>query len=123
MSRVIPEEVKAIIDTDLTDTQIQIWIDAANTIVTANAECIGGDEDLLTQIELFLSAHNVGMLDSDVRNEIKKEGLKGFETEYMKSVAVSEELINSTVYGQQANRLSGGCLANSDDRSVSFFTV
>jgi hypothetical protein len=123
MSRVTPEEVKAIIDTDLSDPVIQIWIDAANTIVTANAECIGGDEALLTQVELFLSAHNVGMLDSDIRNQIKKEGPDGFQTEYMQSANVSDELINSTVYGQQANRLSNGCLANVDDRAVTFFTV
>lgn len=123
MSRVTPTQVKEIIATDLSDPVIQIWIDAANTIVTANAECIGGDEALLTQIELFLSAHNIGMLDSDVRNQIKKEGPDGFQTEYMQSVNVSDELINSTVYGQQANRLSNGCLANADDRAATFFTV
>lgn len=123
MSRVTPTEVKAIIATTLTDPVVQIWIDAANTIVNENADCIGGDAALLTQVELFLSAHNVGMLDSDVRNEIKKEGPDGFQTEYMKSVNISNELINSTVYGQQANRLANGCLANIDDRSTSFFTV
>ena len=123
MSRVTPEEVKAIIDTDLSDAVVQIWIDAANTIITANAECIGGDEALLTQVELFLSAHNIGMLDPNVRNQIKKEGPDGFQTEFMQSANVSDELINSTVYGQQANRLSNGCLANVDDRAVTFFTV
>ena len=34
MSRVTPTEVKEIITTDLTDPVIQIWIDAANVIVT-----------------------------------------------------------------------------------------
>lgn len=121
-SRVTPEEVKAIITTTLTDPIIQIWIDAANSVVNDNAACIGGDDALLTQVELYLSAHFVGMLDPAIRGFVTKEKLDVFETTYSNPVAM-RELIDSTVYGQTANMLSKGCLANVADKasSVEFF--
>jgi hypothetical protein len=122
MSRVTPTEVKAIIETPLTDPVIQIWIDGANTIVTANAECIGGDDALLTQVELYLSAHFVGMLDPGVRGFITKEKLDVFETTYSNPVTLSN-IIDNTPYGTTANMLSGGCLANVSDRAITLFSV
>lgn len=122
MSRVTPEEVKAIIDTSLDDPVIQVWIDAANTIVNANADCIGGDEALLTQVELYLSAHFVGMLDPEIRGFITKEKLEVFETTYSNPVSIKNN-IDNTPYGTTANMLSNGCLANTSDKSaeVCFF--
>ena len=122
MSRVTPSEVKAIIETPLTDPIVQIWIDGANTIVTDNAECIGGDEALLTQVELFLSAHFVGMLDPAIRGFISKEKLGTFETSYSNPVTLSN-IIDNTPYGTTANMLSNGCLANASDRAVTLFSV
>ena len=98
MSRVTPEQVKAIIETGLADPIIQTWIDAANTIVNANADCIGNDEAVLTQVELYLSAHFVGMLDSEVRGFITKEELDGFETTYSNPVKLKNN-IDNTPYG------------------------
>jgi hypothetical protein len=122
MSRVTPEQVKAIIDTSLDDPVIQVWIDAANTIVNANADCIGGDEALLTQVELYLSAHFVGMLDPEIRGFVTKEKLEVFETTYSNPVSIKNN-IDNTPYGTTANMLSNGCLANTSDKSaeVCFF--
>jgi hypothetical protein len=122
MSRVTPTEVKVIIETPLTDPVIQIWIDGANTVVTANAECIGGDETLLTQVELFLSAHFVGMLDPGVRGFVSKEKTEELETSFSNPVTLSN-MIDNTPYGTMANRLSDGCLANIDDRATTLFSV
>jgi len=121
-SRVTPAEVKAILTTTLTDPVIQTWIDAANAAVNDNAACIGGDDALLKQVELYLSAHFVGMLDPGIRGFISKEKTEELETSYSNPAGVSE-LINSTVYGQTANMLSKGCLANVADKasSVEFF--
>lgn len=121
-SRVTPEEVKEIIATPLTDPVIQVFIDAANSVVNANADCIGTDEALLTQVELYLSAHFVGMIPQSGKGAISKEGLPGFETSYASPTLVTNEL-DKTTYGTIANRLSGGCLANSNDKaaSVCFF--
>jgi len=121
-SRVTPTEVKVIIETTLADPVIEIWIDGASTIVTANAECIGGDEVLLTQVELYLSAHLIGMLDPSIRGFITKEKLDIFETTYSDPVTIKNN-IDGTPYGTQANRLSNGCLANIDDRSITLFSV
>ena len=121
-SRVTPAEVKAIITTTLTDAIVQVWIDAANAVVNSIIPCVGSDEVMLTQIELFLSAHNVGMLDPAVRGFVTKEKLDVFETTYA-NPAITKDLISSTVYGQTANRISNGCLTNVDDKasSVEFF--
>tara|TARA_R110002096_G_C14370680_1_gene704825 strand:+ start:55 stop:423 length:369 start_codon:yes stop_codon:yes gene_type:complete len=122
MSRVTPEQVKAIIDTSLDDPVIQVWIDAANTIVNSNADCIGGDEALLTQVELYLSAHFVGMLDPEIRGFVTKEKLEVFETTYSNPVSIKNN-IDNTPYGTTANMLSNGCLANTSDKTadVCFF--
>ena len=122
MSRVTPTEVKVIIDTPLTDPIVQIWIDGANTIVTANAECIGSDETLLTQVELYLSAHFVGMLDPGIRGFVSKEKTEELETSFSNPVTLSN-MIDNTPYGTMANRLSDGCLANIDDRAITLFSV
>lgn len=122
MPRVMPAEVKAIVPTNLTDPIIQMWIDAANAIVNSNAECIGGDEALLTQVELYLSAHFVAMLSASTRGFITEEGPEGFKTKYSNPVAMSN-IIDNTPYGTTANMLSGGCLASVSDKkaTVEFF--
>jgi len=122
MSRVTPAEVKEIIATNLLDPVIQIWIDGANTIVTENSECIGGVEAVLTQVELYLSAHFVGMLDPAIRGFVTKEKLDIFETTYSNPVTLANNIDNTT-YGTTANMLSKGCLANTSDRSISLFSV
>ena len=122
MSRVTPSEVKEIIETPLTDPVVQVWIDGASTIVTANAGCIGGDDALLTQVELYLSAHFVGMLDPGIRGFVSMEKTEELETSFSNPVTVSN-MIDNTPYGTLANRLSDGCLANIDDRAITLFSV
>jgi hypothetical protein len=122
MSRVTPEEVKEIITTSLGDPVIQVWIDAANTIVNDNADCIGKDEAGLAQIELYLSAHFIGMLAQTGKGSITKEGLPGFETTYASPSNVSKDL-DKTTYGTTANMLSGGCLANTNKSVARLFAL
>lgn len=115
MSRVTPSEVKAIVTTALTDPIVQVWIDGANTIVTSISNCIGGDNAKLTQVELYLAAHFVAMLDPKLRGFITKRKLEVFETTYSNPVTLSN-IIDNTPYGTTANMLSGGCLANTSDK-------
>ncbi len=122
-TRVTPAEVKVIIETPLTDPAIQIWIDAANAIVDDNSDCITGGETILKLVELQLSAHFVGMQDSEVRGFITKDGLNGFETSYSNPVEKSKDLINSTTYGQAANMLAGGCLASTSEKTITFASL
>lgn len=122
MSRVTPDEVKEIVSTELTDSVVQVWIDGANTIVDDNASCIGGDEALLTQVELFLSAHFVGMLDPQTRGFITKDSVDGFETTYSNPVKLAN-IIDRTPYGTTANMLSGGCLTSTTKQAAKLFSL
>ena len=122
MSRVTPEEVTDIVETDLVDTVVQVWIDGANTIVNANADCIGSDESVLTQVELYLSAHFVAMLDSETRGYITKDKIDTFETSYSTPTGL-DHIMDNTAYGTTANMISGGCLANVNKSVTKMFSL
>jgi hypothetical protein len=111
MSRVTPDDVKLIVATVLTDPVIQVWIDAANMVVDDKADCINKNEEGLTAVELYLSAHLITLLDPKKNGEITKFKIEGFETTYS-SRGLSPELINRTPFGMTANMLSGGCLVS-----------
>lgn len=118
MSRVTPSEVKAIVATSLDDAVVQVWIDGAHSVVNSVSGCVGSDEALLKQVELYLSAHMVAMLDPALRGFITKEGPSGFETSYSNPVSV-KNCIDGTPWGMTANMLSNGCLANTSDKAAS----
>jgi len=122
MSRVTPAEVTAIVATDLDDATIQIWIDGSSAIVDSNAACIGGDEALLTKVELYLSAHNVTLQDPANKGPVTKEKLDVLETTYASAPLVKNS-IESTPYGVMANQLAGGCLDDykKDCATVEFY--
>jgi len=121
MSRVTPAEVKSIVDTNLDNATLQTWIDGASVIVTASEACIG-DNGVLKQVELYLSAHLVAMLDPSLRGFVVKEGPAGFQTTYANPVVVRDS-IDGTPFGTMANSLSNGCLAGSTDRAVSLCSL
>ena len=121
-SRVTPTEVKAIVATTLTDPIVQTWIDAANSVVNENAACIGGDDALLTQVELYLSSHFIALVDPGLDNSrVSKEKTEELETDF--NVAKLMGNVNDTVYGTTANMLSKGCLTNANQAiaTVEFF--
>lgn len=121
MSRVTPEEVKKLVDTDLDNCVIQVWIDSASCVVDSISDCVG-DNSKLTSIELYLSAHLVAMLDPETRGYVTKEKTKDLETTYS-DVSEVKNSIDNTIYGMTANMLSNGCLANTSDRATSFCAV
>lgn len=122
MSRVTPPDVKELATTTLTDDVIQVWIDVASSIVSKNAQCIGGDEAFLTQVELQLSAHFVTVNDPSYSGTISKEKLDVMETTYAVS-SMDKNAIEATPYGKAANIMAGGCLTdyNEDKATVDFF--
>lgn len=120
MSRVTPEEVKKIVSTKLTDPVIQVWIDGAHSIVNANADCI--KDENLTQVELFLSAHFVGMLDPKIRGFVTRTKLDVFEKNYSNPVELKNS-IDNTPYGTTANMLSDGCLTNTSNAVAKLFSM
>ena len=121
-TRVTPADVKVIIETTLADPTIQVWINAANAIVNEQAACIGGDEALLTQVELHLSAHFVALVDpSSDRSRATKEKMGPLDVTYNSATLANN--INDTAYGKTANMLSNGCLIKTTQEvaTVEFF--
>jgi len=56
-TRTTAEDVKAIMDTDLTEDQIEPVVSSANVFVTAQLGASGLGVDLLTEIEKWVAAH------------------------------------------------------------------
>lgn len=74
MARVTVSEVREIIDTGLTDAGVASCITAANVLINSKSEMLEHlDESVLTQIELWLSAHNVSVADPRVTEERTRE--------------------------------------------------
>lgn len=100
--------IKVVIPSTLDTTP---WITAANAVVNSiNSTCgTSFDETLLTQIELFLAAHFVGTINPSQSSE-KFENYA--QTFHVGSSSLSG--VMSDKYGQTANILAQGCLAELD---------
>jgi len=108
MARVTDAEVKAIKAVSIDTTP---FIDAANLIVSdINSKCGKSfDETRLTQIELYLSAHYAGTFAPELVSEKFENGTNVY---HVGSSSLSG--VMSDKYGQMANMLSEGCLAELD---------
>lgn len=108
MARVTDAEVKAIKAVTIDTTP---FIDAANLIVSdINSTCNKSfDETRLTQIELYLSAHFAGTFAPSLVSEKFENAANVF---HVGSTSLSG--VMSDKYGQMANMLAEGCLAELD---------
>jgi len=123
-TRTTPTEVKQIIDTTLTDPQIQIWIDVANVIVTANVTC-GLSDAVMEEIERQLSAHFISLVpDSGATGSaVKSEKLGDASVTYNVSSFDGDKL-DSTIYGQTAKMLDTcGGLSNMGKKAISIKAI
>lgn len=118
-------KVRAILPatTGLTDSQIQAAIDAATCLVDQMAATSCG-EDLsdacLTQIETYLAAHFAAVTDNTLSLSSEKDPCCGGSATYGFKFG---EGIKGTPFGQTANTLSGGCLAEFDKSPVGIFSI
>lgn len=124
MARATLEDVKTILpsDTQLTDPQIQASIEAAHFQVNKIAEsCAAGlPEDHLTQIEIWLSAHNCASMENTLTLSSENDACSGSTASYGFKFG---EGVKGTPYGMTANSLSCGCLAELDKAPVNLFTI
>lgn len=119
-ARVTVAEVEDLIATDLTDNQVNAFINTANNVVDNNLADKSLSAETLKYIEMWLSAHFLAMRDRVVESErvdgeyvIKYAGDHGMNFAY-------------TQYGQQALLLdSSGTLAqlNEGGKRVTFEAV
>ncbi len=95
-ARVMPEQVRDIISTTLTDNQVNAMINTAHRIVEQHLAPKNVDADLLEQIEMWLAAHFVCI------REPRKESVKADEVSVKYQVGKAGSGLESTMYGQQA---------------------
>lgn len=108
MARVTDSEVQAIKPVSINTTP---FINAANLIVSdINSKCGKSfDDTRLTAIELYLSAHYAGAFAPTRSSEKFENAANTFQ---VGSTSLSG--VMSDKYGQMANELSEGCLAELD---------
>jgi len=119
MSRVTTEEVKEIIDTDLGNPVIDVFITGANQIVTSKLTDSGMSSAKLKEIERWLSAHMI----ANTKNRMTvKEKLGEASVEYI--VGKYGSGLSSTPYGQTVLLLdTSGLLGASGKRSASITAI
>lgn len=115
MARVTATEVKEIIDTSLTDAQINTMITAANLTVTKHLGDQGLSSDLLKEIERWLSAHFCHARDP-------REQEKSIDSTRVKFQGQTGLGLDATFYGQQVKVLDPtGRLAKLGQKRATIF--
>lgn len=98
------DSVKCVVNTSLTDDQIKCFLTSAEQTISLCEKTFTGDQ--LDQIKIYLTAHLM-TLREPLKSSEKFEGWSVTNTRQ-----ASGKGVMSTPYGQQANTLAGGCLAN-----------
>ena len=124
MARVTETEVRVILpaDTQLTTPQIQAAIDAATCVVDqAEASCSSHlTAACLKQVELYLSAHYAAATENTLSVSSETDPCCGGKAVYGFQFG---EGVKGTPFGQMANTLSGGCLAELDKQPADLFSI
>jgi hypothetical protein len=117
-------DVRAILpsDTTLTDAQIQAALDDAECVIDMLAAGCGSDltDACLTRIHANLAAHYAACTENTLSLKSEKDPCCGGSATYG---FVFGEGIMGTPYGQKANQMSCGCLAEFDKQPVNLFAV
>lgn len=124
MTRAKIAEVKKIlpITTGLEDDQVQAAIDAATCVVDqAEAGCSSHlTTECLKQVEIYLSAHFAAATEFTLSLSSEKDTCTGASVKYGFEFG---EGVKGSPFGQMANMLSGGCLAEQDKQPVNLFVI
>ena len=124
MSRATISDTRSILPTSsqLTDFQIQASIDAATCVVDqAAASCASHLSDsCLLQVEIYLSAHYAAATENTLTLSSESDDCGGGDATYGFKFG---EGVKGTPFGQMANMLSSGCLAEFDKSPVDMFSI
>ncbi len=124
MPRVVPSEVRVILpkSTTLCDPQIEAAIIAASCSVDQIADgcALGMTDDCLAQVELYLSAHYAAATENSLSLASEKDPCSGGSMTYGFKFG---EGVKGTPFGQVANTLSNGCLAQLDKQPARLFSI
>lgn len=118
------DDVKTILpaSTQLTDAQITAAIAAAKCLVDRVATGCGSHltDDCLTQIHIYLSAHFAAATENTLSLSNETDGCSETKNTYGFKFG---EGIKGTPFGQMANTLSIGCLAQFDKQPTGLFSI
>ena len=124
MPRASEADVRKILptSTQLTSEQIDMAIVSANCVVDQIATgCASHLNDAcLKQIEIYLSAHYAAATENTLTLKSEKDGCSDSSVVYG---FVFGEGVKGTPFGQMANTMSGGCLAEMDKQPVRFLSI
>ena len=113
--RVTGEEVKAIIETELDENQILPYITTSNVYVNQMLGITDLSENVLSQIELWFTAHLIATTKERIS---KKEEAGSAKVEYVGSFGMG---LTSTPYGQACLNLdTSGELAKESKQNIKF---
>ena len=120
-----PEEVRAILpeDNTLTDPQINAAVQDAVCMVERAAACMEGQGISSTcqaRVAVNLAAHYAAVTDFTLNIKTEKDPCCGGSATYGFELG---EGIKGTPFGQKANGLSGGCLAELDKQPARLFSI
>lgn len=112
--RTTGKKVKGILDTSLSDTELNPFIKSANILVSEEVDNGNVPEQILTEVEKWLAAHFASQRDQ----RVSKESQGGSEFSYQGSTGMG---LDSSDYGQQAQLLDPtGNLENLDSGKEPF---
>jgi len=124
MSRAVIADVRAILpaSTQLTDAQIQAAIDAATCVVDQVEASCGSNltAACLKQVEIYLSAHYAAVTENTLSLSSETDSCSESSVTYGFKFGTG---VKGTPFGQMANTLSNGCLAELDKQPVGFYSV
>lgn len=124
MARTDISKVRAILPTatSLTDAQITAAIDAATCVVDQIVIGCGSHltDACLLQVETYLAAHYAAVTENTLGLSSEKDACTGSSVVYS---FVFKEGVKGTPFGQMANTLSSGCLAEQDKQPVNLFSI
>lgn len=124
MARVTPAEVREILpdDTTLTDVNLNVHITAAMCIVDDVATGCGSrlTTACLKEVERYLAAHFAAVQENTLTIKSETDPCCGGRATYGFEFGQG---IMGTPYGQSANTLSCGCLAQYDKTPISVHSI
>jgi len=124
MPRATFTEVRVILPagSQLTNEQLNQSIDAATCVVDKIAlGCASGlTEDCLKQVEIYLSAHYAAATENTLSLSSETDACSDSKKTYGFAFGKG---IYGTQFGQMANTLSGGCLAEQDKQPARLFSI
>lgn len=118
MARTTEDEVRAIIDTDITTDQMTQYITSASTMIDGLFSNVSITDAMLVEIERWLTAH---LIASSRERQAKEEGAGGA---YIKYSMLYGTGLKSSSYGQHAILLDyTGTLEKAGGGKTTFFAI